>query len=143
MKNNGLNERTLPEVHEELRCGVCGHNQIQTTPTEDPFLYGVGPSAVKLTVVVPVRTCLHCGCRFLDDEAQDVRHEAVSRHLGVQTPAELVALRERSGLSLADLARLIRTDEATLARWERGAWIQSPAQDQLLYLLGFPENRER
>jgi putative zinc finger/helix-turn-helix YgiT family protein len=143
MTDNRLNSVATPAAEDVLRCPACGDHDVSTTSTEDSFTYGVGRDAVLLTVVVPVRACAKCGHQFLDDEAEDIRHAAVCRHLGVMNPAAILALREKYGMSRAEFARITRLDEATLGRWERGALIQSGAIDQLLYLLGFEENWQR
>ena len=72
-----------------------------------------------------------------------MRHEAVCRHLGVLTPKEIIAIRKSYGMSRAVFARLTGIGEASLARWENGLLIQSPAYDRFLFLLTFPENLER
>lgn len=126
-----------------LRCPVCGSEDVQSSATEETFTYGVGESAVPITVTVPLRTCAKCGYQYTDHEAEDLRHEAVCRHLGVLTPCEIISARERFRLSRADLADLARVAEDALARWERGAVIQDGATDQLLYLLQFEDNIQR
>jgi len=67
----------------------------------------------------------------------------VCRHLGVMTPRDVEAVRTRLRMTRAAFADLTRLGEASLARWEKGLLIQNPANDQLLYLLLFPENVER
>jgi DNA-binding transcriptional regulator YiaG len=96
-----------------------------------------------LTARVPLRTCTKCGFEYFDEEAEDARHAAVCRHLGVQTPAEIEALRKKYGLSRVEFADLTQLGEATIARWERGALIQNAANDRYLYLLRWEENIER
>jgi DNA-binding transcriptional regulator YiaG len=90
-----------------------------------------------------VMTCNQCGFQFTDEVAEEARHEAVCRHLGVMTPKEIKEIRKSYGMSRAEFSHLTRIGEASLARWENGLLIQSPAYDQLLYLLTFPENLER
>ena len=143
MKRNSLNRSGTVGMTDHLECPICHRFDVSTTFVDDPFTYGVGEDAVQLTVTVPLRTCGHCGYQFLDDAAEDLRQEAVCRHLGVLTPAEIVALRDRYDLSRAEFARITRFGEATLGRWERGALVQNAANDQLLYLLTFPENLRR
>jgi len=128
---------------ERIECPACGDHNIRTTVETETFTYGDGAEAVDLTVHVPVRTCNSCGFQFTDDIAEVVRHEAVCRHLGVMSPKEIQGVRKAYGMSRADFARLTRIGEASLARWENGLLIQSPAYDQFLYLLRFPENLER
>ena len=118
-----------------LPCPTCGAADVGISRVSESFSYGEGPGAVELTAEVPLRTCNACGFQFLDSEAEDAQHEAVCRHLGVLTPTQIRALRVRLGLTRAAFAQLTRLGEATLARWERGALIQTAAYDQFLYLL--------
>lgn len=37
----------------------------------------------ELTVDVPVRRCEACDFEYLDDEAEQLKHGAICRHLGV------------------------------------------------------------
>jgi DNA-binding transcriptional regulator YiaG len=128
---------------ERLTCPVCGGNDVRTTIEMEKFVYGDGPEAVELTARVPVRTCNTCKFQFTDDVAEEIRHTAVCRHLGVMTPKEISRIRKAYSMSRAVFARLTRIGEASLARWENGLLIQSSAYDQFLYLLTFPENLER
>jgi len=106
----------------------------------DRFTHGVEAEAAELSVVVPVRTCSDCGTQFKDDEARQLRHEAVCRHRGLQTPSEIRDIRIHYGMRRAAFASVTRLGEATLARWESGATMPNAAYDQYLRLLRFPEN---
>jgi putative zinc finger/helix-turn-helix YgiT family protein len=129
-----------PKVFE---CPNCGSMRIDTRIIKDKFQYGSGAKAVELEALVPFRKCPDCGFEFTDSEAEDLRHEAVCRHLGVMTPTEIFALRKNYGLTRAEFAERSRIGEASLARWETGELIPNPANDCYLYLLSFPENLER
>jgi len=59
------------------------------------------------------------------------------------TPKEIINLRKRQGLTRAEFAQRSRIGEASLARWETGEFIQTQANDNYLFLLGFPENMDR
>jgi YgiT-type zinc finger domain-containing protein len=74
---------------ERIECPTCGGHNVHTTIETETFAYGDGPEAVGLTVRVPVRTCNNCGFQFTDDIAEEVRHEAVCRHLGMMSPKEI------------------------------------------------------
>jgi putative zinc finger/helix-turn-helix YgiT family protein len=127
-----------------LSCPSCGHGTVQTTYIEHKFSYGDGDRSVELSANVPLRRCPECGVEFFDSVAEELQHEAVCRHLGVMTPAEVRAVRQKTGsLSRGEFARITRLGEATIGRWERGELIQNAANDQLLYLLTFTENLER
>jgi DNA-binding transcriptional regulator YiaG len=128
---------------EPRRCASCGASSVGTEMVVEEFAYGTGEDSVQLRATVPMRTCRECGFQFTDQHAEDARHDAVCRHLGVMTPREVEAVRTRLGMTRAAFAELTRLGEASLARWEKGLLIQNPANDQLLYLLRFPENVER
>ena len=81
-----------PTVLRELdgpdTCDMCGTPGLKTELVRDPFIYGAGDDGVELVVEIPVRTCSSCG-QYTDDQAEDIRHDAVCRHLGVLTPTEI------------------------------------------------------
>lgn len=124
-------------------CAECGSDQIQTSPTREEFPYGSGADQVTLSAVVQVHQCGKCGSQFTDESAEQVRHEAVCRHLHLMTPREVQGVRRRYELSRADFSGVAGVGEASLARWENGLLIQNASNDRLLYLLTFPENLER
>ena len=112
--NSQYPDRLAPVLEgDSLSCPSCGHGPVQTTLIEHKFPYGDGQRAVELSATLPLRRCLECGIEFFDSLAEDLQHEAVCRHLGVVTPSEVRAVR------------------------------QNAANDQLLYLLTFPENLVR
>jgi DNA-binding transcriptional regulator YiaG len=78
----------------------------------------------------------------MDEEGEAIRHNAVCRHLALQTPAEVLQLRESIGTQ-AEFSQLTDIGEASLSRWETGASMQSRAYDNFLYLLTFRDNIER
>jgi len=143
MNRNELSNEIDPETSDRPTCPECGHEEIRTVWESRPLAYGLGKDAVELSVRVPIRECLQCHFRYLDYEAEDLQHEAVCRHLGVLTPQEIIALREKYGLSRAEFARLTGLGEATIARWERGALIQNTGNDRYLRLLQHSENMLR
>jgi DNA-binding transcriptional regulator YiaG len=138
-KQGGITEFPAPL---RMECPSCGSESVRTRIESQRFIYGEGASAAELTALVPVRQCLDCEFEFTDGEAEDARHEAVCRHLGVFTPREIVAVRKRYQMSRTEFAELTRLGEASLGRWESGQLIQNPGNDQLLYLLTVPSNIE-
>lgn len=119
----------------KARCDVCGAISVQTELMRDPFIYGSGADAVELTADVRVHTCSACGDSYTDDEADVAYDEAVCRHLGILTPAEIRAMREGYGLTRAEFAQLTGFGKATLGRWERGEVTQNRSADRYLRLL--------
>lgn len=122
----------------DQECPQCGKDSITTRWMLDSFKYGTGDSAVTLQVDLPVRRCRACDLRFLDHEGERLRHEAVCRHLGVLSPAEIFGIRKVYGMSRAAFAEVSGLGEATLSRWESGAVIQNLANDRYLRLLSLP-----
>lgn len=118
------------------RCEGCGDGCLNRSVQEEVFLYGSGADAVELRASVPVWSCDACGEAFTDAEAEDLRHEAVCRHLKRLTPAEVLALRGRRGLTQEGFADLTRFGVASVKRWESGNQIQSESADRYLRLLG-------
>jgi DNA-binding transcriptional regulator YiaG len=110
---------------------------------QDTFIYGTGTDAPEIGALVPVRICTACGFKYMDEAAEEARHEAVCKYLGILTPRQIVALRMSYGLTRAEFAALTRFGEASLARWETGSILQNAANDQFLYLLHFSPNIQR
>lgn len=134
MNRRDINDR--PTV--ESQCSEC-NGPIRTRSVRHKFTYGVGPDARDLECSLPVRVCEACGAEYVDEEGEEIRHEAVCRHLGVLTPLEIQALREQYGTQAA-FGALTGIGEASLSRWETGASIQTKAFDNYLRLLQHPEN---
>ena len=126
-----------------LECPECGEHAVATVLTPHTFTYGRGKEAVQITAELPMRSCGHCRFQYLDKAGQDAQHEAVCHYLRVMTPRQIKAMREYHGLSRAELATLTGLGEATIARWERGAFIQNLANDLYLRLVGFHDNLQR
>lgn len=123
----------------DLQCPDCPNAAVRTETIPHRFLYGAGLGATELNCALPVRICSNCGAEFIDEEGEEIRHEAVCRHLGVLTPQEIRSLREGYG-SQAAFAALTGIGEASLSRWETGASIQSKAFDNYIRLLQRAEN---
>lgn len=121
------------------QCPQCGEYTVTTHWHHDTFRYGSGDSAPILHVDLPVRRCDPCDFEFLDHEGEQLRHEAVCRHLGVLSPGDISDIRRRLGMTRAAFAQLTGLGEATLNRWETGAVVQNPANDRYLRIIaGLP-----
>lgn len=87
-----------------LRCEVCEANAVTVRDHEEKFVYGSGHDRVLLSAVVPVYECGQCGEMYTGHEAEELRHEAVCRHLGRLTPREIKMTRiltQKAGYRLA------------------------------------------
>ncbi len=123
-----------------IDCPSCSSGNVRSRFVDTSFPYGQGESAVLLPVTLQAFSCLDCGLEYVDDSAEELKHDAVCRHMGVFTPAEVESVRNAIGMTRAKFAELTKIGEATLGRWERGALIQNSAYDQFLYLLKFSDN---
>lgn len=132
-----------PSLSDSAGCPQCGSNRISSETVTENFQYGDKEGAVMLSATIPVQNCQSCGGSFTNEDAEDIRHEAVCRYLGVLTPQEVRGVRERYGLSQSDFSELSKIGKASLARWEGGTLIQNQANDNLLYLLMFGDNESR
>lgn len=87
----------------------------------------------------PHLRCPVCGeivLRLSDAQHLEERAKALYRQkYRLLSPAEILAIRERHGLTQARLARLLRLGQNTLSRWEAGRNVQTAAMDVLLRLL--------
>jgi putative zinc finger/helix-turn-helix YgiT family protein len=120
---------------ERRRCNECGAGSVRLSFKDDHFIYGSGPDATDLTARVPVWTCNECGDAYTDGVAEDLRHEAVCRHLGVLNPSEVRAVREKYRMSQSEFAKATGFGLASVKRWETGALMQNQSADRLLRLL--------
>lgn len=67
------------------RCGAAG--SVTQSTMHDEFDYGSGDSKVVLGATFPVFSCSECDIEFADHEAEEARHRAVCRYLGVDPSA--------------------------------------------------------
>lgn len=138
MNPNNTTRHSLDRVARDLVCPLCDGESIVTSQHSDTFNYGSGDSAVTLHVDLPVHRCAECEFEFVDHEGERLRHEAVCRHLGVLSPAEVRSVREHHGMARATFAQITGLGEATLGRWENGAVVQNRANDLYLRLISTP-----
>jgi HTH-type transcriptional regulator/antitoxin MqsA len=131
-----------PMTEARIRCPVCGKGQLEQRIITDRFDYREGKRQIAVVAEnVPVQVCSHCQETFSGPEAGLIRHRAICQALGLLTPEEIGAIRERLGLSQAEFAKLTGIGEATISRWERGRLLQNKAMDRYLRLLATnPDN---
>jgi putative zinc finger/helix-turn-helix YgiT family protein len=123
------------------KCPECGQGQLLSLTRTEEFDFDFGEEKVKVRAEnVPVEKCDKCGAVMSGPAAAKVRHEAICRAVGLLTPAEIKAIRERLGSTQAEFARLTGIGEATVSRWERGRVLPNRAMDRYLRLLdAYPE----
>ena len=119
------------------RCPKCGHAPLREETITDHFEYrpdGEEPLTIEVHDV-PVDVCPKCGEKYFGPAAARVQHAAVCRALGLLTPTEIQAIRERLGPTQSEFSRLTGIGEATISRWERGRILPNRAMDRYLRLL--------
>jgi DNA-binding transcriptional regulator YiaG len=132
-----------PKASSNIECPNCGAIGVETRFVNDRFKYGVDSSAVDLEARIPFRHCPSCEFDYTDADAEDLRHEAICRHLKRMIPTEVAGIRKHYDLRRDEFAAKTRLGEASLARWESGQLIQNAAYDNYLFLLTFEENMKR
>jgi putative zinc finger/helix-turn-helix YgiT family protein len=123
-------------------CPSCGESITAVVRRDETFEYRVGDTTTLLSAPVDVHICNNCGLEFTDERAERARNEAVATHLGLLTSSEIRNVRRRLGFNRREFAALSGIGDASLARWESGALLQSRAYDLLLRLLSIPANVE-
>jgi putative zinc finger/helix-turn-helix YgiT family protein len=72
------------------------------------------------------------------DDARKLRQRALEiyrRKYGLLSADEIRSIRERFGLTQAELARLLRLGANTISRWEAARNVQTAAMDMLLRMI--------
>ena len=120
----------------ETRCPVCGAGKLNRRVIAECFTYDGdrGPILVEAKDL-PIQVCDACGETFTGPDAARIRHRAICSALGLLTPEEIKALRERLGKTQQEFAELTGIGEATISRWERGRLLQNRANDNFLRLI--------
>ena len=116
-------------------CGICGGT---ATLVEEPHTMSMVGRPV--TYMDQFYRCGQCGEAYYNGTmaAESFRRAAavIRAEDGLLAPNEIVALREKYGLSQASLERLIGAGEKTVVRWEGGQVAQNKTADTLLRVLG-------
>ena len=114
------------------QCAVCGEGTATWSMQEQAIPYGTGSGAVILVAEVPVWSCADCEVEYLANGAEALRHEAVCRHLGRLTPADIRRVRNQAGLTQAGFAEALNVGLASVKRWESGAVLPNASMNRLL-----------
>jgi putative zinc finger/helix-turn-helix YgiT family protein len=115
------------------RCPECGEGRLLSRTRPEEFDFDFGDETVKVRAEdVPVEVCDKCGEVMSGPEAAKVRHEAICRAVGLLTPSEIKAIRDKFGWSQPHLAELTDFGVATISRWERGRLLQNRSNNKVL-----------
>lgn len=113
-----------------IECDACGEIAANARGEWQEFEYNDGRKSTMLRAYVDVISCSSCGAQYTGADAEDRRHEAVCRHIGRMSPAEIRSMRSAFNLTQAELARKLGgVSLASVKRWEGGDCIQGSATD--------------
>jgi HTH-type transcriptional regulator/antitoxin MqsA len=120
-----------------MRCPVCGIGTAKKVQRKNyPARYNGEPVEVAS---VEAFHCDDCGEEFLTPEQARAMSVAVKnevrKKLGLLPPERIAAIREKAGLTQAQLEELLGQGPKVVVRWESGKVIQGKAADTVLRLL--------
>jgi putative transcriptional regulator len=120
-----------------MRCPVCGTGTARKVERKNyPGRYN--GEAVEVPSVEAFR-CADCGEDFLTPEQARAMSIAVKnevrKKLGLLSPERIAAIREKAGLTQAQLEQRLGLGPKVVVRWESGKVIQGKAADTVLRLL--------
>lgn len=130
---------------EERTCHVCGQKSLRRVRRSYEYDFSHdGRPPVHITIPdLEVIACTNPDCRpehphdtILETEETARRiDEETCRQLGLLSPAEIRAGREKLGLTQQELAELLGLGGNSLSRWENGRVYQARSMDTLLRIV--------
>lgn len=118
------------------KCGCCDTGHLVTQFRRETFEHETENGRVMIEADrVPISVCDTCKSVFVTGETAKVRHEYVCRKLGLITPDEIRAIRNRHGLKKAEFARITQFGESSISRWESGRLFPNASGSKYLKLL--------
>jgi len=121
-------------------CPVCGSTALRHKEGDYVFAWPKGFAKTESSFAnASWDRCEGCGEEILPPELSDRIEAEHYRVQGLLTPAEVRAIRERTGLSQVEMARLLGVGDKTYARWEAGLSIQNKSMDNLIRMAAHPE----
>jgi putative zinc finger/helix-turn-helix YgiT family protein len=137
MKKNGKLKSRARGFHRMLEgtCPSCGTAMVEKRATLRLPINGEEVSVASALHL----SCIKCGevvLRFQD--AKRLREDAIAAYRkkhGLLSADEIRGIRERFGLTQAELAQLLKLGSNTVSRWESGRNVQTSAMDLLLKMI--------
>lgn len=117
-------------------CPICGGASLEQRQGE--FRFEPPETVPGGTIVVPGamwEECGGCGERILSSALLRAIENERRHRLGRLTAEQVRAVRERTGLSQAQMAELLSVGEKTYTRWESGDSLHSESSDTLIRLV--------
>ncbi|MCC6426625.1 MAG: type II toxin-antitoxin system MqsA family antitoxin [Phycisphaerales bacterium] len=117
-------------------CPMCGKNSL--TEKHGEYRFEPPDPIPGGAIVVPDATWYECGAcheQIVPPALEQAIERERCRRLGLLTPEEIKAVRERTGLSAVDMATLLGVGEKTYTRWENGRSLQNKSNDTLIRMV--------
>ena len=117
-------------------CPICGEQGFCERRGE--FRFDPPPNIPAGTIVIADAVweeCEACGEQIIGHELDQALDAESRRRQGLLSPSEIKAIRERVGLSQAQIAGLMGVGSKTYTRWETGKSIQNKSNDNLIRLI--------
>jgi putative zinc finger/helix-turn-helix YgiT family protein len=131
-----MNREYGVKTNRGARCECCSTGQLETRFRKETIEHSAEEGTISIPANrVPVSVCNTCGSVYVTAETARIRHEYICRALGIITPAEIRQIRDRHGLSQAELSRITDFGEASISRWERGRLLPNRSNSRFLKLL--------
>jgi putative zinc finger/helix-turn-helix YgiT family protein len=127
------NQSTARDIPFPWFCIECKQKEIY--PQETDYTTTIKYDGAEYTIRVPdlaIPTCRHCGEQSFTVGTGDRIADAIREKVGLLTPQEIQAGRNRLEVSQSEMANRLGVDEAMLSRWEEGMVLQPRAMDNLL-----------
>jgi HTH-type transcriptional regulator / antitoxin MqsA len=126
-------------------CAMCGSDRVKRVRREFTAKYNQTPISIPKAEMFE---CAECGERFFTPEQAKALSLAIKREArkisGLLSPEQIVAIRERLGLTQTALEKLLGLGPKVVTRWETGRVVQAKAADVALRLLALdPKNLTR
>jgi putative zinc finger/helix-turn-helix YgiT family protein len=120
-----------------MECPICGSGTAKKVVRKN-YLARYNGEPVQVSGVETYR-CDACGEEFLTPEQSHAMSVAVKNEVrkkfGLLSPERIAAIREKAGLTQAQLEELLGQGPKVVVRWESGKVIQGKAADTVLRLL--------
>ena len=128
-----------------ITCAVCNSEKVRKVRKKFSATYNQTPISIP---GAEMYACATCGERFFTPDQAKAVSLAVKRQAraeaGLLTPEEIVAIRQKLGLSQSELESLFGLGSKVVTRWETGRVVQGKTADVALRLLALdPANLRR
>lgn len=119
-----------------ITCPLCG--EVTLEALRGTYQFDPPPNIPGGAMLIPETTWQHCTTCNEDILSLDLESKIDiqrTRRLGLLIPEEIRQVRDKTGLSAADMGLLLGIGEVTYTRWETGRALPTPASDTLMRLI--------